>query len=181
MKELKKKIIFGLLGVLLFMGLGIAGTLPQAEQSNAASVEAAAPQPVQEEEKPQLWTEEDAELIAKTVYGEAGSSWIPTEQKAAVIWCILNRVDAGRGTIKEVIMSPNQFAGFNPNHPVTDELYALAVDVLERWQTEHEGWGDVGRTLPPGYLYFTGDGKSNYFTREWPTGPAWDWSLPSPY
>lgn len=120
-------------------------------------------------------------MLAKTVYGEARSSSIPTDQKAAVIWCVLNRVDAGRGTIEEVITAPKQFEGYSPEHPVTEELHVLAHDVLNRWQFEHEGEAEVGRTLPADYLYFTGDGKANYFTKEWQSGPAWDWSLPSPY
>lgn len=171
-----KKLICNLLALLLFVSLGIAERPPQAEQPKAAAVEAAA-----QENKPQLWTEEDAELLAKTLYGEAGSSWIATEQKAAVVWCVLNRVDAGRGSIAEVVTADKQFLGYDPNHPVTTELHALAVDVLERWQAEHEGQTNVGRTLPADYLYFTGDGEVNYFTSEWQTGPAWDWSLPSPY
>ena len=45
-----------------------------------------------EPEKP-VWSQEEVEAIAKTVYGEAmvtGSD----EEMSAVVWCILNRVDS---------------------------------------------------------------------------------------
>lgn len=129
-----------------------------------------------------MWTERDAELIAKTVYGEARSRKIPTGEKAAVVWCILNRVDAGWGTIEEVVTAREQFHGYKPGHPVDDELYELTLDVLHRWQLEHDGAENVGRTLPKEYLYFVGraDGR-NHFKIEWRGRDCWDWSLGSPY
>lgn len=178
-KQVMKEIASGLFGVALVFTAGIDIT-PLLEK------EPPAPQPVYEvqqriQEGRQLWTEEDAELLAKTLYGEARASDIPTEQKAAVVWCVLNRVDAGQGTIEEVVTKKRQFVGYDEHNYVTPELYDLAVDVLERWQAEHEGQTDVGRTLPAEYLYFTGDGERNYFTTEWHGHLNWDWSLPSPY
>jgi hypothetical protein len=128
------------------------------------------------------WEENDVRLIAKTLYGETRSDEIPTDQKAAVAWCILNRVDAGWGTIEDVVTAASQFTGYRASNPVWDSLYKLTLDVLHRWAAEHDGAENVGRTLPADYLYFTGDGDRNNFTKKWKSGePKWDWSLESPY
>ena len=128
------------------------------------------------------WDENDVRLIAKTLYGETRSDEIPTGQKAAVAWCILNRVDAGWGTIEDVVTAESQFTGYKASNPVWDSLRELTLDVLHRWAEEHDGAENVGRTLPAEYLYFTGDGDRNNFTKEWKSGePKWDWSLESPY
>jgi len=122
-------------------------------------------------------------LIAKTVWGEAqGCSKM---EQAAVIWCILNRVDSkgygfGHG-IEYVITFPNQFHGYNPNFPVTDEIYDLTVDVLERWEREKSGETDVGRVLPKEYLYFSGNGTENIFRTEYTGGDIWRWNCVNPY
>lgn len=124
-----------------------------------------------------------ARYLAKAVYGEArGCS---TTQQAAVIWCVLNRVDTDNGYSPEevinVVTKKSQFHGYDPNHPVTDEYYSLAIDVLSRWLREKNGETDVGRVLPKDYLYFGGDGTVNRFRTEWEGGRVWDWSLKSPY
>ena len=123
---------------------------------------------------------EEVEALAKTVYREArGCSKI---EQAAVIWCILNRVDSRYfpDTVLGVITQPHQFA-YSDDTPVWPSLTALAEDVLTRWHDEKEGTEDVGRVLPAGYVYFVGDGKSNHFTIEYRGRDFWDWSLPNPY
>lgn len=124
-----------------------------------------------------------AEYIAKTVYGEAGVCC--TTEQAAVVWCILNRVDSMDGYFPDdiiaVIVQPGQFHGYKDEHPVKPELYELALDVIERWQREQDGETDIERVLPADYLFFSGDGTHNYFRKSWRGGTAWDWSLPSPY
>jgi len=123
----------------------------------------------------ELYTDSDVELIAKTVWQEAGG--IPNEdEQAAVVWCILNRVDAPRwgDTIAEVVTAPHQFAYYESS-PVTEDLKKLAEDVLERWKQEKEGEADVGRVLPEEYVFFDGDGSHNYFRSEYErTGEYWD-------
>lgn len=125
----------------------------------------------------------DIPLIAKTVWGEArGCS---TMEQAAVIWCILNRVDSegygfGHG-IEYVVTFPYQFHGYNPNNPVTDEIYELTVDVLTRWEMEKNGQSDVGRVLPKEYLYFSGNGIENTFRTEYTGGNVWNWNSTNPY
>ena len=127
--------------------------------------------------------EDPAEYLAKTIWGEArGCS---TTEQAAVVWCVLNRVDDESGLwpddIISVVTQPAQFCGYDPENPVLPELYSLAEDVLDRWRNEHMGIENLGRVLPAEYTYFDGDGVHNYFTTEWGGGSTWDWSLPSPY
>lgn len=128
--------------------------------------------------------EAEVEMLAKTIWGEARGVKSTTE-KAAVAWCILNRVDnkgyACGGDIEYVLTFPGQFVGYNEDNPVTAECKKIAADVLTRWAAEKAGVEDAGRVLPKQYIYFTGDGKHNHFTDEWKGGNTWDWSLPSPY
>lgn len=131
----------------------------------------------------QAYTVTVAELqtLAKIVYQEARGISQKSHQ-AAVIWCILNRLDNGYwgDDIITVATYPNAFA-WVPDTPVEEEFMDLAIDVVTRWNWEKQGLQDVGRTLPATYLYFTGNGDFNYFTREWKGTEYWDWSLPDPY
>lgn len=126
-------------------------------------------------------TDEELTILAKIVYREARGIEDKAHQ-AAVIWCILNRVDNGYwgDTISEVATYPKAFA-WVPDTPVEPELLLLAADVCERWNLEKAGASGVGRVLPREYLYFTGNGKLNHFTTEWKGTKVWDWSLESPY
>ena len=123
---------------------------------------------------------EDIERMSKAVWGEARGC-TPTEQ-AAVVWCILNRVDDPRwpDTIEEVCIT-SQFNGYNPTNPVDPDIYTLTLDVYVRWVREHTGEQDVGRVLPASYCFFYGDGKHNHFQESFGADEVWDWSLPSPY
>jgi hypothetical protein len=125
-------------------------------------------------------TNAEIEMLAKTVYGEAGGC--NKLEQSAVVWCILNRVDAGLGTIAEVITAPNQFHGYMSHFPVTDDIRSLVEDVIARWKLEKVCDGNVGRTLPSEYLYFYGDGLHNHF-RDAYSGDynTWDWSYYNPY
>ena len=137
----------------------------------------------QVQEKPALQitlNQKDIELIAKTVYGEArGCSVV---EQSAVIWCILNRVDSGFGTIEEVITTPYQFAGYKEDNPVVGDFVELTIDVLLRWEIEKYCIGEVGRTRPDNYLYFHGDGVQNHF-RDAFNGDynIWGWQSINPY
>lgn len=122
---------------------------------------------------------EAVEILTKLVYGEAGIC--STTEQAAVVWCVLNRVDAGGGDIIAVATAPNQFYGYRPSNPVPPDIEALVRDVLARWRAEDSCIGSVGRVLPPEYMWFSGDGTHNYFRSAYRGGTQWDWSLPSPY
>lgn len=120
-------------------------------------------------------------MMAKTGWGEArGSS---TTEVAGVYWNILNRVDSPLwpDTIAEVITqrNPIQYCGWDADYPVDAELLELAKDVVTRWLAEKFSEPDAGRVLPKEYVYFSGDGKHNYFRTA--GGKVWNWTLPSPY
>jgi hypothetical protein len=124
----------------------------------------------------------DTVMIARLIYGEAGG--IPsTMERAAVAWCVLNRVDNPNypSSIEGVILQTNQFYGYSTKHPATDENIAIAQDVMLRYQLEKIGVGSGGRVLPADYVYFTGDGIRNYFEADYHSGVNWDWSMPNPY
>ena len=171
-------------GVVALVALVLVLSTPSAAEADGEYIPPEATVPVvpitPETPEPE---DDPAEYLAKTIYGEArGCS---TTEQAAVVWCVLNRVDDGSGLwpddIIGVVTQEYQFAGYSPEHPVLPELYDLALDVLERWQREKAGEDDVGRVLPADYCYFHGDGKHNYFRQEYEGGPAWDWGLETPY
>lgn len=126
---------------------------------NRVEIDAVIPEP-----EPTDWHNE-ATYIARTLYGEArGCSAYEQEQ---VAWCILNRVDDERfpDSIQEVVTQRGQFYGYSPEHPVWDSLYALAWDVLDRWEKEKTG-EESGRNLGREYLYFSGYNGKNHFRTE---------------
>lgn len=128
---------------------------------------------------------ETVRMCAKMLYGECRGAKT-TAEKAACLWVALNRVDAGYGTLTEVITAKGQFTGYRKSNPVDEELVALARDVLIRWHMERAGLDNVGRVIPSDYLYFRQDtsGKNtNVFRTKYAATNCeyWDWSLPSPY
>lgn len=127
--------------------------------------------------------EEEVIMLAKLIYAEAGG--IPSDmEKAAVVWCVLNRIDDESGlwpdTVYEVVTQEYQFA-YYPECTLTDENMKIAADVLTRRERERAGAEDIGRVLPSEYCFFTGDGQHNNFTIEWRAGASWDWRLSNPY
>ena len=147
--------------------------------------------PVKQEQPQHLYTEADAVALAKMAWGECrgvgtllinGKEVTGTCQKAAVIWCALNRYDAGfEDSIAEVVTAPMQFVGYAVGNPVDPELLALVYDVLERWEQERLHGGDVGRALPADCMWFVGDGQHNWFVNEWKSAQHYAWTLPDPY
>lgn len=126
--------------------------------------------------------EDDVDILCKVLCGEAGGIDSDTE-KAAVVWCILNRVDSARfpDTIAGVVTEPCQFDGYSEDCPVRDDLKEIVIDVLRRWNAEKDGYIMTGRVLPKEYLYFMGDGAHNHFTIEWGGSYEWGWNAFSPY
>ena len=169
-------------------------TVPQARQNSAAAQPvtqelepdeppAQNPEPEEEPEPEQDWDEE-ARYMAQACFGEGWICQSKTEW-AAIYWNILNRVDSDDpyypDNIISVVTQSAQYHGYDPTNPVLPVLKELALDVIDRWQREKQGETDVGRVLPPEYLFFGGDGKHNTFRTEWDGGEYWDWSWPSPY
>lgn len=121
----------------------------------------------------------DIDMLARLIYGEARGITSDME-KAAVVWCVLNRAENWDKTIEEVVKAPNQFHGYWVGE-ITEEFQTLAEDILVRWELEKLGYEDVGRVLPKEYMYFFGNGKHNYFQASYQSRQYWDWSLPDPY
>lgn len=144
---------------------------------------AEAPATTPEPEPTPTAPEADAVYLAQCLWGEARGIQSQTE-KAAVAWCVLNRVDhpGFPDTVYGVLSAPNQFIGFSESYPVDPELLALAQDVLTRWRAEQTGADEVGRVLPKDYLWFSADGHGhNAFRATFRQSAAWQWTMESPY
>lgn len=129
-------------------------------------------------------TETEAIMLAKLIRGEARGIWSQTEQ-ACIVWTVLNRVDAGMySSVYAAITAPYQFA-YNSGASTYDDygrdLTALARDVLYRWKLERSGQTDVGRVLPAGYCWYSGDGRHNYFRASYYGQGSLYFGLTSPY
>ena len=104
------------------MYLGVAVSTVN-ETPLPAQTPAATPEPTPTPRQP----ESDAVYLAQCLWGEARG--VPSQtEKAAVVWCVLNRVDhpGFPDTIHGVLSAPNQFLGFSERFPVDPELLALA-------------------------------------------------------
>lgn len=102
---------------------------------------------------------EDVAYISRTIYGEARGC--DEEQRQAVAWCILARVDDPRfpDTVEGVVTQPHQFQGYSAGNPIEPcEADARAVLIAH-----HDGeWG-----LDPDLLWFEGDGRINHYRNAW--------------
>lgn len=129
-------------------------------------------------------TENDEILLAKMLFGEDRAN--PTYMRAAVIWCVYNRMDAGHESISSIV-NHEIFPGYFPSNPVEQWAIDIVRDVTIRYVLEQNGFTDVGRVLPKEYLWYEqleGYGYHTFKTTLSINDPAcvrWDWSLPSPY
>lgn len=189
MKKRKYIAAGGLLVVSFILGLAVGWITPQSTPTaepepialQYAETYAAAFTPSQEAEEPVELDPAEVEYIGRTIWGEAEGVKSEAE-RAAVAWCILNRVDAYGQTIEEVVTAPNQFHGYRTDGTCPPMFLELAADVLTRWNAEKDGAEDVGRVLPADYLYFIGDGERNHFSIEYQEDTDfWNWSLDNPY
>ena len=158
-----------LLGLLLCIVYARATWEQPATAPTVAIEETAEPEPSEEPDPPQTpvyyvmyFTEDDVAAMAKMRWGETRGCTRDNQIKCA--WVVCNRVDDDRfpDTIQGVLEQPNQFHGYDPAYPVTDELYSIAFDVLTRWSYEKQGI-PVRRELPESFLWFTGNGRENIF------------------
>lgn len=141
------------------------------------------PQTAEAEQEEEFTPDEaDVEMLARLIWGEARGVR-STMEKAAVVWCVLNRVDDPRwpDTIAQVVTQKHQFMGYSRKHPATEEFKELATDVLIRWEREKAGCADVGRVIPAKYTFFAGDGRRNHFRNKYRGGKRWKWNMENPY
>ena len=96
-----------------------APTLEEAERDKLEAPAAATLTPTP---APYIPDETEVEMLARLIWGEARG--IPSDMhKAAVVWCVLNRVDAEGwpDTVAEVVTQPHQFAG-GDRRPLPDQV-----------------------------------------------------------
>lgn len=138
---------------------GADGAPPEVDTNGLCVVEIAEPA---EPEYEMYFTEADVIALARMLYGEARGCTVDNQMKC--VWCVLNRVDDPRfpDTIIGVVSQSGQFYGYSADFPVWDNLYAVALDVVQRWAAEKQG-AEVARELGSEYLWFTGDGVQNWF------------------
>lgn len=100
-------------------------------------------------------------MLCNVVGHEYGANWISEYDKALVVEVVMNRVKSSKfpNTIYGVLTQKNQFSGLGKyinlgkfSHQVTESVKA-AVNLY---------FADPSR-FNHGYLYFTGDGRRNYF------------------
>lgn len=119
-----------------------------------ASVAAEPFEAAQQYEPVPAYTQQDMIDMADIMYWEACG--ISDEANIMGVGCVIrNRVDAGWGTLQQVMHAPNQFADFGgaPRYNQCGiDLWALAERVLN---------GE--RVIGPQYLYYGGDGHLNHF------------------
>lgn len=129
---------------------------------------------------------EEVIALAKLLWGECRGVASKMNQ-AAVVWCVLNRVDSDLcympDNIIAVVTQQNQFIGYRESNPVSSDLVNLVIDVLNRWEAEKNGSANVGRVLPKKYIYFYGDGIENHFRDEYSFSASeeWNWDCVNPY
>lgn len=114
------------------------------------------------------YTDADAKMIARVIWGEARGIKSQTE-RACIAWTILNRVDHYGWSIKKTITMRGQFY-YSTKFPVTQDNLWIARDVLKRWNQEKNGQSGVGRVLPKGYMWYTGNGRHNIFRNKYRGG-----------
>lgn len=91
----------------------------------------------------------EAQYMARVLYGTA--RYHSRETQEAVCWCIINRVESSLfpNTVEEVCAQPVQWVGYSSNNPVTQELYDVAMGVLDTWHSKGI------RMIPQDYIYLS--------------------------
>ena len=129
-------------------------------------------------------SENDELILARMLWGEDREN--PMYMRAAIIWCVFNRMDQSRLPIEQLI-NKTQFPGYREENPVKDWAIELIRDVAVRYVLEQNGFTDVGRVLPKEYLYYEQPPEKRYHIFKTKlklsdkSNKIWDWSLPSPY
>lgn len=95
--------------------------------------------------------EQEAEYIAKVLYGYYLVANHAVSDFRAIVWCIINRVEhySHPDTVAEVCDQPNQWMGYSVNNPVLQDLYDIALTELKIW---HNGGH---RPMNNSYVFLT--------------------------
>ena len=146
----------------------VSPTLPLTDELQSVepvNFDEAEPEPINLNEPVAKYTSEEVTLVCQTVYGEArGCS---KEEQQLVVWCICNRVDYSGTSVKQVVTANRQFHGYDPENPVTEEIYENVTEVLEAWSRNEEALVYEPYATTTEYRYFYGDGRDNGYREEW--------------
>ena len=146
----------------------VSPTLPLTDELQSVepvNFDEAEPEPINPNEPVAKYTSEEVTLVCQTVYGEArGCS---KEEQQLVVWCICNRVDYYGTSVEQVVTADRQFQGYDPEHPVTEEIFENVTEVLEAWSRNEEALVYEPYATTTEYRYFYGDGRHNWYREEW--------------
>lgn len=146
----------------------VSPTLPLTDESQSVelvNLDEAELEPINLSEPVAKYTSEEITLVCQTVYGEArGCS---KEEQQLVVWCICNRVDHSGTSVEQVVTADRQFHGYDPENPVTEEIFENVTEVLEAWSRNEEALVYEPYATTTEYRYFSGDGRHNWYREEW--------------
>lgn len=146
----------------------VSPTLPLTDESQSVepvNFDEAEPELVNLSEPVAKYTSEEITLVCQTVYGEArGCS---KEEQQLVAWCICNRADYSGTSVEQVVTANRQFHGYDPENPVTEEIFENVTEVLEAWSRNEEALVYEPYATTTEYRYFSGDGRHNWYREEW--------------
>ena len=145
----------------------VSPTLPLTDESQSVEPVSFAEEsePINLSEPVAKYTSEEITLVCQAVYGEArGCS---KEEQQLVVWCICNRADYSGTSIEQVVTASRQFHGYDPENPVTEEIFENVTEVLEAWSRNEEALVYEPYATTTEYRYFSGDGRHNWYREEW--------------
>ena len=145
----------------------VSPTLPLTDESQSVELVSFAEEsePINLSEPVAKYTSEEITLVCQTVYGEArGCS---KEEQQLVVWCICNRADYFGTSVEQVVTADRQFHGYDPENPVTEEIFENVTEVLEAWSRNEEALVYEPYATTTEYRYFSGDGRHNWYREEW--------------
>ncbi len=119
----------------------------------------------------QAAAEEDANWIARVLYGVRNNS---SDDLRTCVWCILNRVDnaAYPGSVAAVVRQAEQWMGYAEDNPVLTDLYKIALEQVESWYA-----GDQ-RPVDSSYVYLSWSPTEIVLRDAWTDGSGthyWRW------
>ena len=123
-------------------------------------------------------TEKEETKLVQMLYGEERTHSF--RERAAVIWHTFNRVDSpleANSVNKDITHS--HYSGYLTSNPKKDWAIWIVRDVTWRYACEQLGYEDVGRVLPPDYLYMAMHKGHNRFRTKYRGGSYYDWNIPS--
>lgn len=114
---------------------------------------------------PSTATDYDVDILARVMYLEAGSDWIPNQVLEKVASVVVNRVNDSSypNTVQGVLSQPGQFSTWDRINTIapTERCYAISRQILEG-----------GTVIPPNVVFFANftQGSGTYYIYNNPYG-----------